>query len=73
MVKFFYTLDCYSKKEACYDKFKDFMVSKGKVMGIATGIMTVIVLLNVIFVFCICCHPHTKAQKNKNFYARMMD
>jgi hypothetical protein len=48
------------------------MVSKGKVMGIATGITTGFILLNVIFVFCICCHPHTKAQKNKKFYARMI-
>ena len=65
-------LDCLNKKEACYDAFKDFMVSKVETFGIIGAIATLICLINIVTVCCLCYHP-VKRHTTKNFYSRMME
>ena len=67
------SLECFENRPACYNEFRDFVLSKGTIMGISMTIASVFALVNMIFICCICFHPMTKTQKHKNFYARMMD
>lgn len=64
--------DCLKKLPGCYQAFKDFMNNKAEIIAIVCLFATIICLLNLVVVCCICCHP-TKAGKKKNFYARMID
>jgi hypothetical protein len=41
-------------------------------MGFACSIATLLCLINIITVCCICYHP-SKTSKGSNFYAKMMD
>ncbi len=52
--------------------FKDFLTGNGRLMGYACSIATLICLINVITVCCICYHP-SKRSRGSNFYARMME
>ena len=65
--------ECYENKGACYDKFKDFLVSKGNMMGAGSIIAGVVCLANMIMICCICNHPNNRGRKRQNFYARMME
>ena len=56
--------------KGCHDAFKDFLTTKGQIIGFGCAIALLVCFINLITVCCIFCYPK---KHTKDFYNDLMD
>ena len=57
--------------EACGPALYTFLSEKGRMIGVFSSMIAVLLVLTSMFAFCLCCHPEHKKQRNRTYYNRI--